>query len=179
MSSQLPSGPPGPPGPPGPRRRRRPNLGIVDALVQSSFLVQAVLDQAAAEHDLSIVQARLLGVLRDREPRMAQLAQLLELTKSSTTGLVDRAEKRGLVRRIAIPVGDERAVHVMLTDQGRELEQKFTAQVTRRLMALAAGLSETSRAQLSKALTQLVLYDAEQSGIDLDPDLAHPAARSE
>ena len=175
MSSQLPAGPPGAPGP----RRRRPNLGIVDALVQSSFLVQAVLAQAAAEHDLSIVQARLLGVLRDREPRMAQLAQLLELTKSSTTGLVDRAEKRGLVCRTAIPVGDERAVHVMLTDQGRELEQKFTAQVTRRLMALAAGLSETSRAQLSKALTQLVLYDAEQSGVDLDPDLAHPAPRSE
>jgi DNA-binding MarR family transcriptional regulator len=176
MSSQLPSGPPGAPGP-----RRRPNLGIVDALVQSSFLVQAVLDQAAAEHDVSIVQARLLGVLRDREPRMAQLAQLLELTKSSTTGLVDRAEKRGLVRRTAIPVGDERAVHVMLTDQGRELERKFTAQVTRRLMALAAGLSETSRAQLSKALTQLVRYDAEQSGddLDLDPGLAHSAPRSE
>jgi DNA-binding MarR family transcriptional regulator len=170
MSSQLPSGPPGP-------RRRRPNLGIVDALVQSSFLVRAVLDQAAAEHDLSIVQARLLGVLRDREPRMAQLAQLLELTKSSTTGLVDRAEKRGLVRRTAIPVSDERAVHVMLTDQGREREQKFTAQVTRRLMALAAGLSETGRAQLSKALTQLVLYDAEQSGVDLD--LAHPEPRTE
>ena len=63
--------------------------------------------------------------------------------------------------------------------RGRELEHKFTTQVTRRLMALAAGLSETSRAQLSKALTQLVLYDAEQSGVDLDPDLAHPAARSE
>jgi DNA-binding MarR family transcriptional regulator len=170
MSSQLPSQPPGP-------RPRRPDLGIVDALVQSSFLVQAVLDQAAAEHDLSIIQARLLGVLRDREPRMAQLAQLLELTKSSTTGLVDRAEKRGLVRRTTIPVGDERAVHVMLTEQGRELEQKFTAQVTRRLMTLAAGLSETRRAQLSKTLTQLVFYDAELSGVDLDP--AHPAPRSE
>ena len=170
MSSQLPSRPAGP-------RQRRSDLGIVDALVQSSFLVQTVLDQAAAEHDLSIIQARLLGGLRDREPRMAQLAQLLELTKSSTTGLVDRAEKRRLVRRTTIPVGDERAVHVMLTEQGRELEQKFTAQVTRRLMTLAGGLSEIRRAQLSKALTQLVFYDAELSGIDIDP--AHPAPRSE
>ncbi len=91
MSSQLPSGPPRAPV----LRRRRPNLGIVDALVQTSFLVQAVLDQAAAEHDLSVVQARLLGVLRDREPRIAQLAQLLELTKSSAAGLVDRAESGG------------------------------------------------------------------------------------
>jgi len=168
MSSQLHPQQPGP---------RRPDLGIVDALVQSSFLVQAVLDEAAAEHDLSIVQARLLGVLRDREPRMAQLAQLLELTKSSTTGLVSRAEKRGLVRRTTIPVGDDRAVHVTLTEQGRELGQKFTAQVTRRLTTLAGGLSETRRTQLSKALTQLVFCDAELSGIDLDP--AHPAPRSE
>lgn len=125
--------------------------------MQSSFLVQAVLDRAAAEHDLSIVQARLLGVLRDR--------------------LVDRAERRGLVRRTAIPVGDERAIHVTLTDAGRELERKFTAQVTRRLTTLSAGLSETSRTQLSKALTQLVLYDAELSGVDLDPH--HPGRRSQ
>jgi DNA-binding MarR family transcriptional regulator len=146
---------------------RQPDLGIVDALVQSSFLVQAVLGQAAAGHDLSIIQARLLGVLRDREPRMAQLAQLLGLTKSSATGLVDRAERRGLVRRVTIPVGDERAVHVALTDEGRELTEKFTAEVARQLTAVTAGLSRTSRERLSKALTQLVRYDAELSGVDL------------
>jgi DNA-binding MarR family transcriptional regulator len=139
----------------------------VDALVQSSFLVQAVLGQVAAEYDLSVVQARLLGILRDREPRMAQLAGLLGLTKSSTTGLVDRAERRGLVRRATIPVGDERAVHVLLTDEGRELERQFTAKVTQRLLTTANGLARTSRALLSKALTRLVRYDAELSGADL------------
>ncbi len=149
----------------------------MDALVQSSFLVHAVIEQAADENDLSVTQARLLGVLRDREPRMAQLAGLLGLTKSSTTGLVDRAERRGLVRRAAIPVGDERAVHVILTDEGRTLAQKVTTQISRRLMTLAASLSETSRARLSKALTQLVLYDAELSGVDLDPGHAAPSGR--
>jgi DNA-binding MarR family transcriptional regulator len=158
-------------------RRRQPDLGIVDALVQTSFLVQAVIREAADEQDLSIVQARMLGVLRDREPRMAQLAKLLELTKSSTTGLVDRAERRGVVRRTVIPVGDERAIHVVLTDEGRELEQKYTAQVARHLVRLAAGLSETSRARLSKDLSHLVLYDAELSGVDLDPHA--PASQSE
>jgi DNA-binding MarR family transcriptional regulator len=44
--------------------------------------------------DLSIPATRLLGVLRDREPTMLELAQLLELDKSSVTGLVDRAERR-------------------------------------------------------------------------------------
>jgi MarR family transcriptional regulator, lower aerobic nicotinate degradation pathway regulator len=158
-------------------RRRQPDLGLVDALVQSSFLVQAVIGEVVARYDLSIIQARLLGVLRDREPRMAQLAQLLGLTKSSTTGLVDRAERHGLVRRATIPVGDERAVHVLLTDEGRRLEQQVRTQTAKRLTTLADGLSRTGRAQLSKALTQLVLYDAELSGTDLAP--SQPTSRSE
>ncbi|GHF33280.1 hypothetical protein FHX82_005262 [Amycolatopsis bartoniae] len=49
----------------------------------------------AAEHELSVVQLRLLGVLRDRRPGMLELGAHLGLDKSSMTGLVSRAEKRG------------------------------------------------------------------------------------
>jgi DNA-binding MarR family transcriptional regulator len=150
--------------------RRRPgsvDLGIVDALVQGSFLIQEMLGEIAAEHDLSITQIRLLGVLRDREPRMLHLAQFLGLSKQSATGLVDRAQRHGLVRRTAIPVGDERAVHVALTDTGRELATEIAAQVARRVSAVAADLSETNRGRLSKLLSQIVLRDAELHGTDL------------
>ena len=61
------------------------------------FRHHGMLERRAAEHDLSIVQTRLLGVLRDRKPTMNELARLLELDKSSVSGLVDRAERRGLV----------------------------------------------------------------------------------
>src|SRR5271165_6640032 len=71
----------------------------------------------AAEHDVSIIQARLLGVLRDRKPTINELAELLELDKSSTSGLVDRAERRGLVARIPSTL-DRRSVHVALTRAG-------------------------------------------------------------
>ena len=86
-------------------------LNLTDALVQSSFLVQGVLRRVAARHDLSVVQMRLLGILRDREPGTLALAAYLELDKSSVTGLVDRAEKRGLVERVADP-DDGRAVRI-------------------------------------------------------------------
>jgi DNA-binding MarR family transcriptional regulator len=72
------------------------DLGIVDALAQLTFLVQGTLARRAAEYELSIIQMRLLGVLRDRTPAMNDLAKILELDKSSLTGLVDRAERRGL-----------------------------------------------------------------------------------
>jgi DNA-binding MarR family transcriptional regulator len=161
--------------PTGVRSNRRTDLGIVDALVQSSFLVQEMLDDVAAEHELSIIQTRLLGVLRDREPRMAHLAQMLGLSKQSTTGLVNRAERRGFVSRISIPIGDERAVHVSLTEQGRGIIEQISAQVSLRVAMVTADLTETNLSRLSKLLSQLVLRDADQHGRDLDPPMSRAA----
>lgn len=53
------------------------DLSMVDSLVQLSFLVQNILARIGTEHDLSIIQIRLLGILRDREPGMLQLAKHL------------------------------------------------------------------------------------------------------
>lgn len=150
------------------RSPRRVDLGIVDALVQTSFLIQQMLGEITGEHDLSIIQAQLLGVLRDRELRMSQLAQLLGLSKQSATGLVDRAERRGLLRRVSIPVGDERAVHVSLTDEGRRLAEEIRDQVARRVTVIAADLPETNRMRLSKLLSQLVGVAYDQHGADID-----------
>lgn len=75
------------------------DLGIVDALCQLSFKVHAVVGRVADDNDMSVVQVRLLGILRDRDPGMLELAAFLGLDKSSVTGLVTRAEARGLVQR--------------------------------------------------------------------------------
>jgi len=72
-------------------------LSPVDGLAQLSFVIQGLLERQAVAHDLTMAQVRLLGVLRDRTPTMLELARLLGLDKSSTTGLVDRAARRGLV----------------------------------------------------------------------------------
>ena len=47
---------------------------VMDALVQTSFTVMALLSQVAAAHDMSLTQLRVLAILRDRQPRMAELA---------------------------------------------------------------------------------------------------------
>ena len=70
-----------------------------DGLVQVSFAVIAALSRVAAEHDLSLTRLRVLGILRDREPTMAELATYLGLERSTVSGLVDRAVQRGLVRK--------------------------------------------------------------------------------
>jgi DNA-binding MarR family transcriptional regulator len=97
-------------------------LDPVDGLAQLSFLVLSTLERRAAEHGLSLIQTRLLGVFRDRQPTMNELAAALGLDKSSATGLVARAERRGLVVR-APSSSDRSAVLVSLTDAGRSLAQ--------------------------------------------------------
>jgi MarR family transcriptional regulator, lower aerobic nicotinate degradation pathway regulator len=124
---------------------------LTDALVQSSFLVQGTMRRVAARHDLSVVQMRLLGILRDREPGILVLAGYLELDKSSVTGLVDRAEKRGLVERVRDP-DDGRAVRIRLTRTGRSLAAKGAAEVGAELEVATAALSDAERKRLTALL---------------------------
>ncbi|HEX3786986.1 MAG TPA: MarR family transcriptional regulator [Pseudonocardiaceae bacterium] len=131
------------------------DLGIVDGLVQLSFVVQGVLGQVATERGLSVVQLRLLGVLRDRTPGMRELAQHLGLDKSSMTGLVDRAERRGLVRRSPAP-HDGRVIQVSLTPAGHELVRATAVEADREILALTAHLTDEQRAQLSQLASVLV-----------------------
>ncbi|MHA6758363.1 MarR family winged helix-turn-helix transcriptional regulator [Streptacidiphilus sp. PAMC 29251] len=130
-------------------------LTTVDALVQLSFQVQGILAAAGAEHGLSIIQIRLLGILRDRQAGMLELGRHLSLDKSSMTGLVSRAEKRGLVSRAPSPT-DGRAVLVSLTPFGAELTDLCTTEVSRRVGALTAGLTAPQRAQLTSLASDLV-----------------------
>jgi MarR family transcriptional regulator, lower aerobic nicotinate degradation pathway regulator len=149
------------------------DLGLVDALAQLTFAVQGSLGRIAAAHDLSIVQARLLGILRDRRPTIKELASFLQLDKSSVTGLVDRAEDRGLVRRVPSAV-DGRSVQVAITGAGRKLVASATSAFETEIAMLAAELSEAQRARLSATATLVVASDARRRGIDV----FGPVARS-
>ncbi|WP_328685165.1 MarR family transcriptional regulator [Streptomyces sp. NBC_01261] len=142
------------------------DLGLVDALAQLSFLVQNALAELAGEHDLSITQTRLLGILRDREPTMNELGRHLGLDKSSITGLVDRAQRRGLVTRTPSTV-DRRSFQVSITDAGREVVAQVGARFAERIKDCAAPLTEADRKRLSRLATRLVTADAQSRGIDL------------
>jgi DNA-binding MarR family transcriptional regulator len=141
----------------------------VDALAQLSFLVHNTLAEIAGQHDLSIIQVRLLGILRDRKPTMNALGRHLGLDKSSVSGLVDRAQRRGLVDR-TVSATDRRAFEVSITDTGRQLVDQAAAGFTARIEALVAGLPDTDRKLLSQLAARIVTADADRRGIDLRTD---------
>jgi DNA-binding MarR family transcriptional regulator len=124
---------------------------LLDGLVLTSFTVIALLSRTAAEHDMSLTQLRMLAVLRDRTPAMADLAAFLGLERSSVSGLIDRAARRGLVQRVASS-DDGRSVQVSLTADGHRL----AAQVTGEVAGLVAPLTGALNPAEQKRLTQLL-----------------------
>jgi MarR family transcriptional regulator, lower aerobic nicotinate degradation pathway regulator len=141
-------------------------LSPVDGLAQLSFLIHGMLERRAAEHDVSMTQTRLLGVLRDRRPSINELAQLLALDKSSTSGLVDRAERRGLVVRIASTT-DRRSVQVTLTDAGRSLVAQVSAGFEADVSTLLDRLPRSDRDALTGLVSRLLASHASEHGVDL------------
>jgi len=132
----------------------RSDDALEDALVRTSFRVMAVLTRIGSDHDLSLTQLRVLGLLRDRRPRMAELAAFLGLDKSTMSGLVERAERRGLLARDRSPE-DRRAVDVFITPAGRELAEQVQDEVREALAPFTDRLRADDRRLLTRLLDSL------------------------
>ncbi|MEU7607817.1 MarR family transcriptional regulator [Micromonospora sp. NPDC049204] len=148
-------------------KRDDDQIGIVAALVRSTFLVNAVYAESAQRYGLTQQQGQLLCVLMARPYGMGELGAVLRLAKSSLTGLVDRSERNGLVRREPDPQ-DARAVRVALTPHGDRLAEEFYAETCRRIGNLPVGLGAAERATLAGLLGRVVL-DNEVPVVFLEP----------
>ncbi|SNS09963.1 DNA-binding transcriptional regulator, MarR family [Actinomadura mexicana] len=138
------------------------------ALVRGAFLVNAVYGESAREYGITSQQGQLLCVLMARPRGMGELGAMLGLAKSSLTGLVDRTERNGLVRREPDP-RDLRAVRVALTAEGSRLVEDFYAETCRRIDRLPKGLGDAERGALADLLGRVVL-DNEVPVVFAEPD---------
>jgi MarR family transcriptional regulator, organic hydroperoxide resistance regulator len=67
---------------------------------------------------VTVTQAGILFLLKQKDNRtMTELSQILGIDNSTMTGLTDRLEKAGFVKRSASP-GDRRASHIRITPEG-------------------------------------------------------------
>jgi DNA-binding MarR family transcriptional regulator len=140
-------------------RNLQPPLGgatdLIDGLVRTAFFTTAALSRIAAEHDLSLTQLRVLAILRDRQGSMSDLATYLGLDKSTISGLVDRAEKRGLLQRTPNPL-DRRGVDVALTAEGIRLAEQGATKVAVALSPLIDTLSPQEARRLTALLERML-----------------------
>lgn len=128
---------------------------LVDALVQFSYRTMGVLSRLAAENDLSLTQLRVLGILRDRRLRITAIADYLGLEKSTLSGLIDRAERRGLVERVPSAT-DRRAVDVLLTAGGHDLSARLTAELRTELTPYTSTLTAAEQQQVRGLIERML-----------------------
>ncbi|WP_236795716.1 MarR family winged helix-turn-helix transcriptional regulator [Amycolatopsis sp. GM8] len=115
--------------------------------------------RTAERHDLTPNQARLLCVLALGPRGMANLAQSFGVEKAALTGLVDRAERRGLVQRTPVP-NDRRALRVMLTGSGHVAAVAFHADSNAALNELLAPLAPADREHFQRAMSAVIASHA-------------------
>jgi DNA-binding MarR family transcriptional regulator len=128
---------------------------LVDVLAQTSFAVIAAVSRVAADLDMSLTQLRVLAILRDRRLRMSALADHLGLEKSTMSGLIDRAERRGLLERLPSEQ-DGRAIDVRLTPAGAALTDRGAAQIRVALEPVTDRLQSRDRDRLRELLLGLL-----------------------
>ena len=134
-------------------------LDLEREVVGRWFAVQARLEDhftlLAAEHGLSAVQAKVLMQLQpEGAVTMRSLADQLHYDASNLTGVIDRLEERGAVRRQP-GAHDRRIKGVVLTEDGARLHQAFWQRLTGRsgpLGRLSAGELAELRGLLDAAL---------------------------
>ena len=94
---------------------------------------------------------------------MGELAEMLDVSPRSVTGLVDNLERDGLVKRVDDPA-DRRSVYSEITEQGRERVKALWREAGAVQDWLTAGLKETELIQLRHLCLRLIRAMSAEEG---------------
>ncbi|MBC6466680.1 MarR family winged helix-turn-helix transcriptional regulator [Actinomadura alba] len=139
------------------------DMDVATGLVQLTSLVQGIYARVSERHELTPVQAKLLCVLLDGPRGMADLAQCFGVEKAALTGLMDRAERRGLAQRAPV-AGDRRALQATLTATGRQTAHAFHTEVSAELSHLTTALDPADREHFRATMAGIIQRCRNASG---------------
>ena len=116
------------------------------------------------EVDISYQQLNVLYLVRTGGASMAAMARFLGVAPTVITGLVDRLEARGMIRRDAHP-SDRRRIQLLLTEHGNEVsvlvEEAIVAHIERQVQLLDTNDQHHLRVGLE--LFEQLMIDLEAS----------------
>lgn len=124
-------------------------------LAQAHRSVHGELDAALKQENLPVEHWRVLRALDDGQGRtMSDLSQVVLMTMSALSKVVDRMTSRALVHRKQ-DVGDQRRVLVFISDFGLELLARCDDHLSPVQAALETRLDPADTAQLNGLLRKL------------------------
>ncbi|MFD7079888.1 MULTISPECIES: MarR family winged helix-turn-helix transcriptional regulator [Streptomyces] len=138
-----------------PSRRTDPlTLEVVELIGSVVARYHEEYEDAAASHQLTGAQARVLNLLSLEPMPMRRIAQQLKCEPSNITGIVDRLESRGLVERRPDPA-DRRVKLAAPTQEGLQTADRLRESLDFAREPLA-GLSTAERAVLRDLLKRML-----------------------
>jgi DNA-binding MarR family transcriptional regulator len=109
-------------------------------------------------------QAGILFLLKEKDGRtMSELSQILSIDNSTITGLVDRLEKAGLVRRDLSP-NDRRSSHVYASPEGMSEADKAKRVIRKVNQEIMEGFTAEEIASFKKILKSFFQKFGAESG---------------
>jgi DNA-binding MarR family transcriptional regulator len=103
------------------------------------------------DHDLSLRQLSALQYIDGAETTLGDVARSLNVTPAVVTGLIDRLERRGYVRRVN-SLFDRRRVNIELTPAGEDVRMQAEGQLANQLESVIGDLSPDEVARLEDGL---------------------------
>ncbi|MGK5697310.1 MarR family winged helix-turn-helix transcriptional regulator [Streptomyces sp. URMC 128] len=132
---------------------------LAEQLLRLTRRVHRIQKHHLEHRDLGITpaQSRLLRTLAHwgSPPRMADLAERLEVVPRAVTTLVDGLEASGKVRRVPDPA-NRRVIRIELTDDGRKALGELRAARRSAAEEILAPLTEEQREALGGLLNMLI-----------------------
>jgi DNA-binding MarR family transcriptional regulator len=109
-----------------------PHDDLVLAIWRAGDAVRARIEAATAEEGVTFQQYAVLQILRDDASEdglpTLEIARRLVERSPGITGLVDRLERQGLLRRVRV-AADRRQIRCALTEKGRAMAGRLEPQV--------------------------------------------------
>lgn len=121
---------------------------LTDALMDLDIALDGVTARVSREFGMTPQQATLLCLVEEGCTTPGELARLLQCDKTNVTGLMNRLERRGLVRR-TLDEHDRRVTRVALSGEGSALLARYRAAVTAKVGGSLRGWPADRRAALA------------------------------
>lgn len=107
-----------------------------------------------SDNELSILRFLVQEAGRERDVMPREISRHLGISSASTTALIDRLERAGMVARVSHPT-DRRSILIAATPEAEEVLASTVEAFEERIVALTNGLDETERRDVIAYLTAL------------------------
>jgi len=138
---------------------------LIRRLMQAGYLYTKELNK---KYNVSAPQLNCLIALSENGSLPpSQIARHIMVKSSTVTGVIDRLEQKGLVRRIRNS-RDRRVITIELTDEGEKLAQHAPPPIQQKIVDGLKGLSPEQKEQIDRNLNLLIqMLDADELEVDL------------